>query len=312
VETDMPLDPQARLVLDQLEAVGFPDLSSLDPVAARALAGADPSAPVEEVARVENRSVPGPDGEVPIRIYTPHASGRLPALVYFHGGGWVICSLDTHDGICRRLANAASCIVVSVDYRLAPEHRFPAAPDDCFAATRWVAANASELGADPERIAVGGDSAGGNLAAVVALMARDRGGPSLRHQLLVYPITDRALDSASYSENAEGYLLTRAMMKWFWGHYLPRESERLAPYASPLQAKDLGGLPSAHVITAQYDPLRDEGEAYAARLRDAGVPTKHSAYAGMMHGFFSMGDAIDVAQQAVEEAASQLVRAFER
>lgn len=306
----MPLDPQARLVLDQLQAVGFPDLSGLDPASARALAAVDSNASVQEVARVENRSIPGPDGELPIRVYTPSASGRLPVLVYFHGGGWVICSIETHDGICRRLANAVKCMVVSVDYRLAPEHPFPAAPEDCFAATRWVAANASELGGDPRRIAVAGDSAGGNLAAVVALMARDRGGPFLRHQLLVYPVTNRAFDTPSYLENGEGYLLTRAMMEWFWGHYLPRESDAMAPYASPLQAKDLRGLPGAHVITAQYDPLRDEGEAYALRLQEAGVATKHSSFPGMMHGFFSMGDAIDVANRAVAEAAAELALAF--
>ena len=302
----MPLDPQARQVLDLLEAAGMPDFSPVDPATARQFAAAGAAGPGEEVVRVENRRLPGPDGEVPVRIYWPEGEGPHPALVFFHGGGWVICNLDTHDGICRTLTNAVGCVVVSVDYRLAPEHPFPAAADDAYEVTRWVAANAAEIGADPRRIAVGGDSAGGNLAAVVSLMSRERGGPDLRHQMLVYPVTNCAFDTPSYSENAEGYLLSRDSMKWFWGHYLSADSDADHPFASPLRAKDLAGLPPAHVVTAEFDPLRDEGEAYAQRLREAGVATTHKRYDGVMHGFFSMGDVIDVAKHAVAEAAAEL------
>ncbi len=192
----MPVDPQCRALLAQLESLGLPDFTTLEPAAVRKLT--EVAAPEgEAVARVENRRLPGPAGEIPVRIYTPEGEAPFPCLVFFHGGGWVLCSLDTHDGICRSLANAAGCIVVSVDYRLAPEHKFPAATEDCFAAICWVAANGAEIGVDPECIAVGGDSAGGNLSAVVALMARDRGGPALRHQLLVYPVIARHLEGVN-------------------------------------------------------------------------------------------------------------------
>jgi len=299
----MPVHPQARAVLDQLAAL--PDFSTLEPPVARQLA-AVPGPPGEAVSRVEDREIPGPGGPVPVRIYTPDGTGPFAALVFFHGGGFVICDLDTHDGVCRALTNAAGCVVVSVGYRLAPEHKFPAAPEDCYAATRWVADRATEIGVDPGRLAVAGDSAGGNLAAVVALMARDRGGPALRYQLLVYPVTHRDFDTPSYRENAEGLLLTRNMMRWFWRHYLERDSDGERPYASPLRAEDLSGLPPAHVITAEFDPLRDEGEAYAARLRDAGIDTTHARYDGMIHGFFGMGETIDAAREAVADAASRL------
>ncbi|MCZ7537548.1 MAG: alpha/beta hydrolase, partial [Acidimicrobiia bacterium] len=196
------------------------------------------------------------------------------------------------------------------DYRLAPESRFPAAPEDCFAATRWVSEHARELGGDPQRVAVAGDSAGGNLAAVVALMARERGGPALAHQLLVYPVTDHAFDTASYEANAEGYFLTRDMMRWFWGHYLGDSEEGSHPHASPLRAMELSGLPSATVVTAEYDPLRDEGEAYAERLAKAGVPTELRRYDGMIHGFFGMTHAIDRAREAIDYAAGALRKAF--
>jgi acetyl esterase len=230
----------------------------------------------------------------------------MPALVFFHGGGFVICNLDTHDGPCRSIANAAGCIVVSVDYRLAPEHPYPAAAEDCHAATEWVAKNGAEFGIDTSRIAIGGDSAGGNLAAVVALMARDRGAPSLRFQLLIYPVTDYAFETDSYRENAEGYLLTRDMMRWFWNLYVPDASKAAEPYASPLRAADLSGLPPALCITAEYDPLRDEGEAYAARLREAGVAATTSRYDGLFHGFFGMSAQIDRARDAVAEATAAL------
>ena len=308
----MPLDPQAKAVLDQFASMGGPQLHEMSVAQARelilgmvALAG-EP----ESVARVENRTVPGSAGQIPVRIYTPVGTAPFPVLVYFHGGGWVIGNLDTHDGICRSLANRVGCLVVSVDYRLAPEHTFPAAPEDCYAATRWLAEHAGSLGGDKGRIAVGGDSAGGNLAAVVALMARDRGGPKLAFQLLVYPATDTDFETRSYRENSEGYFLTRADMVWFWNHYAPRDEDRRNPYAAPLRAASLRGLPPALVITAEFDPLCDDGNAYAARLREDGVPVRLSQQDGLIHGFFQMGAVIDRGRASVDEASRALKDAF--
>jgi acetyl esterase len=313
----MPLDPQAKQVLDMINAAPSFDLEG-DPAEARAffeqMNVPDGSPPA---ARVEDRTIPGPGGEIAVRIYAPEApapedAGALPVLVYFHGGGFVIGSIETHDGTCRQLARGADCVVVSVDYRLAPEHTFPAAPEDCYAATAWVAEHAAEIGADPARIAVGGDSAGGNLAAVVCLMARDRSGPALAHQLLIYPVTDYAFETGSYRENAEGYMLTLPMMKWFWNHYLADPAEGAGELASPLRAANLAGLPSATVLTAEFDPLRDEGEAYAQRLSEAGVKTQLTRYDGVFHGFFAMGALIDRANAAVDEACTALRDAFAR
>ena len=308
----MPLDPQAKAVLDQFASMGGPQLHEMSVAQARelilgmvALAG-EP----ESIARIENRTVPGPAGQIPVRIYTPVGTAPFPVLVYFHGGGWVIGNLDTHDGICRSLANRVGCLIVSVDYRLAPEHRFPAAPEDCYAATRWLAEHAGSLGGDKGRIAVGGDSAGGNLAAVVALMARDRGGPKLAFQLLVYPATDTDFETRSYRENSEGYFLTRADMVWFWNHYAPRDEDRRNPYAAPLRAASLRGLPPALVITAEFDPLCDDGNAYAARLREDGVPVRLSQQDGLIHGFFQMGAVIDRGRASVDEASRALKDAF--
>ncbi|MFB6296440.1 MAG: alpha/beta hydrolase [Halobacteriales archaeon] len=246
-------------------------------------------------------------------MYTPEGEGPFPVLTFYHGGGWVIGTLDTHEPICRALAGAADCVVVSVDYRLAPEHPFPAALEDCYAATRWVSDNAATLHADPDRVAVGGDSAGGNLAAAVAQACRDHGGPELVHQLLVYPVTDHAFDTDSYAENAEGYFLTRADMEWFWDHYLDSRFDGNNPYASPLRARDLGGLPPASVVTAGFDPLRDEGIAYAKRLDAAGVAVEHHHYDGAIHGFFGMlvEPEIPQARDAVETTAADLRASFE-
>jgi acetyl esterase len=225
----------------------------------------------------------------------------------------VLCSLDTHDGMCRNLCAGSVCVVASVDYRLAPEHKFPAGIDDCLHATRWAAAHAAELGADPRRIAVAGDSAGGNIAAVTALRVRDEGGPALCGQLLLYPVTDyHTPGTPSYQENAEGYGLTRDTMKWFWGHYLRDPSEGTHPHAAPLRAPDLSGLPPALVITAEYDPLRDEGELYGRRLEQAGVPAEIIRYDGMMHGFFTMVGVLDTARAAVATAAGRLGSVFAR
>jgi acetyl esterase len=305
----MPLDPQVRQLLDQMNAMGVPGLSELPVEQGRAALDAfrEMSGPVEDVAAVEDRAVPGPGGDIPVRIYRPSREAPLPAVAFFHGGGWVLGSIETHDGTCRALANRSGAVVVSVDYRLAPESRFPAAVDDCMAATRWVYDNAAGLGVDGSRLAVAGDSAGGNLAAVVAQLARDGGGPPLRFQLLIYPATDARMQTASITENGEGYFLTRADMTWFYGHYgAPPEDPRV----SPLLRDDLTGLPPAMVITAQYDPLLDEGDAYAARLRDAGVAVTHLPCPGMIHGFFGMPAQIDAAGTVVHRAGSALAGAL--
>jgi acetyl esterase len=308
----MPLDPEAKMLLEQMTTVvrPFDELSVEEARAAIATLSAA-AGEGEAVARVENRTIPGPRGEIPVRIYTPAGRAPFPLLVYFHGGGWVIGNLETHDALCRHLANAASAVVVSVDYRLAPEHPFPASGEDAYAATRWVAANAAAIGGDAGRVAVGGDSAGGNLAAVVALMARDRGGPPLVFQLLVYPVTDApSANTASYRENAEGYFLTAKMMHWFWNHYCGTNPDLSDSYLCPLRARDLKGLPPALVVTAEFDPLRDEGEAYAARLREAGVAGTAKRYPGMIHGFFGMGALLAQARAATKEAAEALRAAF--
>jgi acetyl esterase len=304
----MPIDPQAK---ELGEALGADlDLSTVDLVTLRQAADAAAcQGPRPEVAHCEDRRVPGPDGDLLVRVYRPEVQGDLPCLVYFHGGGWALCSIETHDATCRKLANGAGCAVVSVDYRLAPEHRFPAAAEDGYAATRWVADHADALGVDRGRIAVGGDSAGGNLAAVIALMARDRGEPRLCHQLLVYPITDHDFETGSYRDNAAGPLLTRSMMQSFWNFYVP-DGDRSDPYVSPLRADDLSALPPATIVTAEYDPLRDEGEAYAARLREAGVAVTASRYDGMIHGFFGFDEILPAARRAVDDASSALREAF--
>jgi acetyl esterase len=308
-ENDMAaLHPKCQEFLDQLAAAGMPELGTL-PVAETREAFKGVAAfggPPEPLARVDERSIPGPGGEIRLRIYTPEGRGALPVLVYFHGGGWVIGTFETHDGVCRHLAKQSQAIVVSVDYRLAPEHKFPAAAEDCYAATRWVADNAAALGADAKRLAVGGDSAGGNLAAVVSLMARDRGKPKIAFQMLIYPVTNHAYDTPSYRDNADGYLLTRDAMVWFWNHYLSGESDGANPYASPLRAASFTGLPPAMVVTAELDPLRDEGEAYAEKLRQAGVPVKLKRYDGLIHGFFSMTGVFEQAKQAVADAAAEI------
>jgi len=308
----MVLDPQARRFLDELESLGGPPPETLSPAEARAwhAAGATALGPPEPVAAIRDRTVPGPAGEIPIRIYLPEGTGPFPIFVYYHGGGWVLGNIATHDGLCCTLANAARCAVLSVEYRLAPEHKYPAAVDDAYAATAWLFENARQIGGDPQRVAVGGDSAGGNLAAAVCLMARDRQTFQPVLQVLVYPITDYNVDATSYQENAEGYLLTRASMKWFWECYLADEEDGRQPYASPLRARDFGDLPPALVITAEYDPLRDEGEAYAARLRDAGVPVTLTRYDGMIHAFIRRTAIFDKARTAMQQVADALKQVF--
>ena len=300
----MSLDPQAELVLELMSAM--PESDSVEESRAGTRRLLDMVTP-PAIHRVEDLTIPGPEGDIPVRIYWPGDEVGLAVIVYFHGGGWVICDLDTHDHTCRDLANDSGAIVVSVGYRLAPEHRYPAAPEDCYAAVVWAAANAAELGGDGTRLAVAGDSAGGNLAAVVCQMARDRSGPPLRFQLLIYPAVGVFSDDRlSLSENAERFGLTRARMNWFTDLYCPEVERREEPYHAPIRASDLSGLPPALIITAEYDPLRDEGEDYGAALRAAGVKAMVSRYDGMIHAFFSLGVVIDRARQAQLEAAVAL------
>jgi acetyl esterase len=306
----MPLDPQAQAVMEQVATLGFPPVHQVSPEQARANNRARPRAPGPAVGRVEDRRLPGPEGEIPVRIYTPEGTRPFPALVWFHGGGWVVGDLESADATARHLTVGANCVVVSVDYRLAPEAKFPGPAEDCYAATKWVAQNPASINTDSGKIAVGGDSAGGNLAAAISLMARDRGGPPLALQLLVYPVTDRDFSTESYVQNAEGYQLTRDSMVWYWEHYLKADADAANPYAAPLQAQDLRNLPPALVITAEYDPLRDEGEAYAHRLEAAGVSTTCTRYDGMIHGFFGMAAAINKGKQAIAQASAALKEAF--
>lgn len=306
----MPLDPQVQAVMEQVAALGFPPAHTVSPQQARANGRARPRARGPEVASVVDRTIPGPASQLPVRIYTPEGAGPFPSLVWFHGGGWVVGDLDTADATARHLTVGASCVVVSVDYRLAPETKFPGPAEDCYHATRWVMQNSASINADPGKSAVGGDSAGGNLAAAVCLMSRDRGSTMPSFQTLVYPVTDRNFTTESYLGNAEGYQLSRDGMIWYWDHYLQSDADAFNPYAAPLQAEDLSGLPPAMVITAEFDPLRDEGEAYARRLESAGVSTTCTRYAGMIHGFFGMAAAVDKGKQAVDQAATMLRTTF--
>ena len=306
----MPLDPQAQAVLDFLGLTAMPGIETLTPSAARdryaTLSEARRQFGLEPVHQVRDIKIPGPAGEIPIRLYMPDVPKPAPALVYFHGGGWVIGNIESHDHVCRSLANKVPCVVASVDYRLAPEAKFPAAVDDSYAAVEWIAANAAGLDIDPGRIAVGGDSAGGNLAAVISHMARDRKGPRLAFQLLIYPGTDMRMTAPSIDENADGPLLTKVSMVWFMDHYLTGDRDKENPMASPLLASDFSRLPPAFILTAECDPLRDEGEAYAHRLQQAGVRADLRRYAGMPHGFFSFAAALDTGKQALEDTAASL------
>jgi acetyl esterase len=290
-----------------MDAQGAPPLESQDPVEARGarvegmkMLGGEPDA----LGRVEDLTIPGPGGDLPLRIYAIEHGGLRPALVYFHGGGFVFGNLDTHDAVCRAIAKESGAVVIAVDYRLAPEHKFPAAVDDAHAATVWVATNAERLGIDAHRIAVGGDSAGGNLATVIAMRCRDAGGPALSAQILLYPVTDSSsLETESHREFGEDYFLTRGAMDWFTGHYLASADQKRHPEVSPLLAPNRSGLPPALVITAEFDPLRDEGEAYAQRLQQAGVPVTLTRYPGMIHGFVSMHGVLAGGRRAIQEAA---------
>ncbi|HWI82067.1 alpha/beta hydrolase [Ramlibacter sp.] len=312
------LHPQARALLDLIERKGVPPTHTLSPAEARALYRerrlfTQPAPP--DIGATRDLTMPGPAGAIALRLYRPLGSANdalLPVLVYYHGGGWVIGDLETHDTLCRELANGARCAVVSVDYRLAPEHRFPAAVDDCVAALRWVHANAASLHLDGSRIAVGGDSAGGNLAAVAAIAARDDGGPALAFQLLIYPATDMRRTAPSHQSNGQGYLLTRDTIGYYHDHYIVDARDDLDWRASPLLHEDLTGLPPALVLTAGFDPLRDEGLQYADRLSAAGNRAALVCFERQIHGFVPMGKVLDEANTAVHLCADQLHLAFQR
>ena len=303
-------------MIDLVIRSGRPAYHQLSPKDARQLfretrPASTPTPP--QIGMVRDLTADGPLGPIPLRVYRPAgapASTPLAVLVFFHGGGWVIGDLETHDVLCRQLTAGSGVSVVSVDYRLAPEHKFPAAVDDAWAATRWVVAHAGELAVDASRLAVGGDSAGGNLAAVVALLARGKGAPAIAVQVLIYPVTDLVGETRSYRDFAEGYLLTREGMRWFIAHYLTAEAEAADWRASPLRAQSLAGLPPALIVTAGFDPLRDEGEAYAERLRDAGVRVDSVCYGGMIHGFVPMGRLLDTAGRAISLIAGSLSQAL--
>jgi acetyl esterase len=306
----MPLDPQARQVLDQLAALGLPPNHTVSPQQARENARNRPRVAGPEVAKVEDRTVSWRDAEVPVRIYTPAGTGPFPILIWCHGGGMVVGDLDTADPTARHLTVQAGCVTVSVDYRLAPETKFPGACDDCYAAAVWASDNAASIQGDASRMAVGGDSAGGNLAAVLAQMARDRAHPSFAIQLLIYPMTSVDFETSSYRDNADGYLLTRDSMKWYWEQYLDSDDDAEHAYAVPSTARSFRDLPPALVITAEFDPLRDEGEAYAKKLEAAGVPVTSTRYDGMIHGFFAMAGTVDKSDRAIAEAAEAMKKAF--
>ncbi len=308
------LHPQIVQVLDAMARAELKPIEAMTPTEARAQMEATARSRKAEplpVARSEERTIPGPGGQIRLRLYSPNAAAPVPAIVYYHGGGHVIGSLDTHDLIARNLCAGAEALVASVDYRMGPEHKFPAAVDDAFAALAWVHANAASLGADPGRLGVHGDSAGANLAAVVALLARDAGGPMLRLQSLVYPVADYTLSGASYGKYAQGYgVLTRDAMVWFRDHYLRSAADAEDWRASPLKASRLAGVAPAVIITAECDVLHDEGDGYAAALRQAGVAVEYREYAGMIHGFLGMVPVVDDALNAQRQVWAAFRRAF--
>jgi acetyl esterase len=311
----MPLDPAAKNLLDLLVAAGRPKVWQLTPPEAReglrALAEVADAKDVP-IGRIENATLTGAQGALPYRSYTPVDAGPepLPALVYFHGGGFVIGDLDTHEGLCRMLANASGCRVISVEYRLAPEHKFPAAVEDAYTALCWIAEHARELGIDKDRIAVGGDSAGGNLSAVVCQLIEQRGGPKLALQLLLYPATESGVETPSRLALAEGYLLEKKSIEWFFQQYVAPGTDPIDPRLSPLLAADLSGLPAAHIHTAEFDPLVDEGKTYADKLAAAGVAVEYTCHPGMIHHFFCLAGAIPYARTAIANAGAAIKQAL--
>ena len=313
VTSNVVLDQEAIDILQTVKLAGIPEWNTLTPVEGRKvyqervrLFSKEPT----PMFAVDDISIPGPAGLINIRKYTPSDSSVMPVLIYLHGGGWTLGDLDSHDELCRRLARTTDCIVVSVDYRLAPENPHPAGLDDSLAAINWVVENAQSFGGDPRLLAVGGDSAGGQLSAAVCLRIRDEGGPQLALQLLIYPALRASFETLSYFENATGKWLTRADCIWFWANYLG-ESSHLDPYACPGEAVDLKGLPRALIITAGGDPVRDDGEMYGFKLRAAGVQTLSRRFPGMIHGFMAVPNELKAGRQAVELAASELRNAWD-
>lgn len=310
----MPVDPQVQQLLNMINQFQMPPFETISPSDYRdmeKMATLPFSANKTELHEVKDQTIPLKDRDIAIRIYTPTADQEpRPALVFYHGGGWVVGSLDSHDEMCRKLAHESSCIVISVDYRLAPEYKFPTAVWDAYDALVYIAEHASDFHIDPKRIAVGGDSAGGNLATVACIIAKQRGGvPAIQYQLLYYPSVGKEKETESYRENKEGYLLTGEMMDWFRSHYFNSEEESLHPYAAPLLYEDLSGLPPAMIITAEYDPLRDGGAAYAKKLQEQGVAVEYLCYEGMIHGFMSMAQ-LDKAKAGAIQGAEALRRIF--
>lgn len=298
--------PEIDALLSELDQANTPDFADLSVASARELHDellASDKSDRDPVDRIRDLEIDGPNGPIPIRVYEPDSAGPRPLFVYYHGGGWVFKTAGDHDQVCRAIANAGECTVVSVAYRVAPEHPFPAPFEDCYTATEWAVSHSDILDADPGRLVVGGDSAGGNLAAAVSLRARDVDGPDISQQVLIYPVLDHDFTTDSYEENAEGYLLTRAGMEWFWNHYLETPLDGQNPYASPLQARDLSGLPPATIIAAGFDPLRDEAAAYADRLSEAGVPVDHRVHDDMIHGFLPLliDPELDAARNEINE-----------
>jgi len=308
-----PLDPRIRAALDAEAPVSsLYQLPVAEFRAAREKMMLERPRLNEPVAKVENRTISGPVGEIPIRIYTPQGQGPFPMVIFLHGGGWVVGNLETHDDICRSLSHRSGSMFIAVDYRRAPEARFPVALEETYAVLQWASRHANEIGGDATRLAVAGDSAGGNLAASLSLYSRDKGGPKPSLQVLIYPVINYNFDTASYYQNAEGYGLTRDLMIYFWNSYLASPADTDNPYASPVRAKDLSGLPPALVLTAQYDVLRDEGEAYAARLRQAGVPVRLTRYLEMNHGFIGFGGVYEQARRGLQEIGDALKSIFRR
>jgi acetyl esterase len=309
------LHPQLVALLERAAKSPLPAYYDVPPAVARRLYRDTRGALTPDPPAVESVQLLMAPGPVPVRAYRPKGAGKdevLPALVYFHGGGWVIGDLETADAIAREFCQRVGCVVVSVDYRLAPEHRFPAAVHDSYAATKWASENAESFNGEPNKLAVGGESAGGNLAAVVSQLARDRNGPAIVYQLLAYPVTGADFTTPSYRANAEGYLLTRAGMQWFWDTYLPNASERSNPMATPLNAKNFAQLPSALIMTAEFDPLRDEGEAYANRLKSAGVVVDYVRFDGLIHDFLAMSRQLSAVKPAMDKAVAGLRNVFGR
>jgi acetyl esterase len=312
----MPLQPQVKNLLDQIAAANAAGAKAIEEMTVQenrdgllafyeGVVGER-----QEVGKVEDLTIPVDDDQIGLRLYSPEGQGPFPVFVYYHGGGWALGDLDVIDPILRSVTNSTKCLVVSVDYRLAPEHKFPIPAEDCYAATKWVADNITKYNGDPSRIAVGGDSAGGNLAAVVPLMAKERKGPAIACQVLLYPVTNFSFNTKSYFENGKGNYLETPAMHWFANQYLNNEEDKYNPYASPLLAEDVSGLPPALIITAEYDVLRDEGEAYAAKLKEAGVPVEQTRYDGQIHGFFWMPVIMDDAKKALRQITNTLNKVF--